>query len=209
MPPSSCGPHDPVAGSTGGSDTGPQRCTRHGSAPAAKLRARFGCAPATAPSALQGLVDLVDRKAYTFEGPNGDAVVEGPVPDSMAPDVERYRSKLVEAVRRCARRELTRARAGLSCRVTNGNATPGSSWLCDGGFAWAFIQARSCRLPHLVRELVSAGQSARPRAVEFACWRTSGRMSTRRKCPGPSICILHLNGRPIGLKTPCASQVGC
>ena len=51
---------------------------------------------------LQGLVHLVDRKAYTFEGPNGDSVVEGPVPESMAADVEHYRNMLVEAVRRCA-----------------------------------------------------------------------------------------------------------
>ena len=47
----------------------------------------------------QGLADLVDRKAYSFEGPNGDSVVEAPVPPSMADDVEIYRSRLVEAVR--------------------------------------------------------------------------------------------------------------
>jgi len=49
-------------------------------------------------STLQGLVDLVDRKAYSFEGPNGDSVVEGPVPESMAAEVEQHRSRLVEAV---------------------------------------------------------------------------------------------------------------
>ena len=47
----------------------------------------------------QGLVDLVDCKAYSFEGPNGDSVVEGPVPESMAADVELFRGRLVEAVR--------------------------------------------------------------------------------------------------------------
>ena len=52
-----------------------------------------GCLP------RQGLVDLVDRKAYSFEGPNGDSVVEGPVPESMEAEVEQHRSRLVEAVR--------------------------------------------------------------------------------------------------------------
>ncbi len=46
----------------------------------------------------QGLVDLVDRKAYSFAGPNGDTVVEGPVPESMEAEVEQHRSRLVEAV---------------------------------------------------------------------------------------------------------------
>jgi hypothetical protein len=58
---------------------------------------RWRCVSVLLPK--QGLVDLVDRKAYSFEGPNGDSVVEAPVPASMAADVELYRSRLVEAVR--------------------------------------------------------------------------------------------------------------
>ena len=44
-------------------------------------------------------MDLVERRAFTFEGPNGDDVIEGPIPADMASDVEILRAKLVEAVR--------------------------------------------------------------------------------------------------------------
>ena len=43
-------------------------------------------------------MDLIYRKAYTFHGPNGDEVKEGPVPADMVATVERFRTKLVEAV---------------------------------------------------------------------------------------------------------------
>lgn len=46
----------------------------------------------------QGLIDLVERKAFTFEGPNGDEVIEGPIPADMMNDVDTWRAKLVEAV---------------------------------------------------------------------------------------------------------------
>lgn len=47
-------------------------------------------------------MDLIYRKAYTFEGPNGDDVTEGPVPADMVTAVEHFRSKLIEAVRAAA-----------------------------------------------------------------------------------------------------------
>ena len=49
--------------------------------------------------ALQGLVDLIERKAYHFEGPFGDDVTEVPVPAELAAEVDAARNKLVEAVR--------------------------------------------------------------------------------------------------------------
>ena len=50
---------------------------------------------------LQGLVDLIERRAFAFEGPSGDQVTERPLPSDMERDVELWRSKLVEAVRSC------------------------------------------------------------------------------------------------------------
>ena len=47
-------------------------------------------------------MDLIERKAFTFEGPNGDDVIEGPIPVDLAGDVELLRAKLVEAVRSLA-----------------------------------------------------------------------------------------------------------
>lgn len=43
-----------------------------------------------------GVVDLVYRKAFTFEGPNGIEVTERPVPEDMKAQMEEYRADLVE-----------------------------------------------------------------------------------------------------------------
>ena len=65
------------------------------------LKPKAICLNALKPKALmpQGLVDLIYRKAYTFEGPNGDEVTEGPLPADMIELVDQFRAKLVEAVR--------------------------------------------------------------------------------------------------------------
>mmetsp|Transcript_8784 Transcript_8784/g.18768 ORF Transcript_8784/g.18768 Transcript_8784/m.18768 type:complete len:784 (-) Transcript_8784:787-3138(-) len=44
----------------------------------------------------QGVVDLVERKAFKFEGPKGDKVVEVPVPDNLKEEMEIRRQELVE-----------------------------------------------------------------------------------------------------------------
>ena len=44
------------------------------------------------------IIDLLDRKAYKFEGQLGSEVVEIPVPDDMTAKMEEWRSKLVEKV---------------------------------------------------------------------------------------------------------------
>lgn len=49
-------------------------------------------------SNFTGVVDLIERKAYTFEGEHGEQVKEIPVPDDMKDIVEEYRGKLVEKV---------------------------------------------------------------------------------------------------------------
>jgi elongation factor G len=47
---------------------------------------------------FEGMVDLVRRVAYRFEGDHGETVVEGPVPEDMKAKVEEWRSLLVEKV---------------------------------------------------------------------------------------------------------------
>ncbi|MCB9798361.1 elongation factor G [Candidatus Nomurabacteria bacterium] len=54
--------------------------------------------PIGAESELSGVVDLIQRKAYKFEGNMGMDVVEMEIPADMADKVEQYRSKLVEKV---------------------------------------------------------------------------------------------------------------
>ncbi len=47
---------------------------------------------------FKGMVDLVEEKAYTFDGPHGENIIEIPVPEDMAADVEKYRAILIEKV---------------------------------------------------------------------------------------------------------------
>ena len=54
--------------------------------------------PIGADSTFSGLVDLLERKAYKFEGDKGQNIVEIPIPESMNAQVEEYRAKLIEKV---------------------------------------------------------------------------------------------------------------
>ncbi len=45
---------------------------------------------------FSGVVDLILRKAYKFEGENGEKIIEIPIPDDMKDQVEEYRHKVVE-----------------------------------------------------------------------------------------------------------------
>src|SRR5262245_8908259 len=47
---------------------------------------------------FEGVVDLVKMKAYRFEGPNGDRIVEGPVPADMADAASMFSDQLMEAI---------------------------------------------------------------------------------------------------------------
>lgn len=49
-------------------------------------------------STFSGIIDIVDQKAYTFEGAKGEKVVEIPIPEDMLPKVADYRAKLMEKV---------------------------------------------------------------------------------------------------------------
>jgi len=54
--------------------------------------------PIGADSTFAGLVDLIEKKAYHFEGKNGENVVEVPIPDDMKDQVEEYRAKMIEKI---------------------------------------------------------------------------------------------------------------
>lgn len=44
----------------------------------------------------QGVVDLVERKAWRFDGPKGETVVEFPVPEGLVSSMEEKRLELIE-----------------------------------------------------------------------------------------------------------------
>lgn len=47
-------------------------------------------------NSFSGVIDLILRKAYKFEGDNGEQIIEIPIPDDMKDKVEQYRHKVVE-----------------------------------------------------------------------------------------------------------------
>ncbi|MBI4127155.1 elongation factor G [Candidatus Peregrinibacteria bacterium] len=49
-------------------------------------------------STFSGIIDIIERKAYTFEGKMGEIVKEIPIPENMKDKVEEYRARLVELV---------------------------------------------------------------------------------------------------------------
>ena len=54
--------------------------------------------PIGAENDFKGMVDLIERKAYTFDGDHGVNIVEIDVPEDMKAKVEEYRAMLVEKV---------------------------------------------------------------------------------------------------------------
>ncbi|MBI5413028.1 elongation factor G [Candidatus Peregrinibacteria bacterium] len=52
--------------------------------------------PIGAEGTFSGIVDVILRKAYKFEGENGEKIVEIPVPEDMKAQMEDYRHKVVE-----------------------------------------------------------------------------------------------------------------
>jgi elongation factor G len=54
--------------------------------------------PIGAESTFSGIIDLIEKKAYKFEGENGEKIVEMPIPDDMKDEVEKTRATMVEKV---------------------------------------------------------------------------------------------------------------
>lgn len=47
---------------------------------------------------FEGVVDLLTKKAFHFEGDMGNKIVEVEIPENMKADVEKYRAELIEAI---------------------------------------------------------------------------------------------------------------
>jgi elongation factor G len=47
---------------------------------------------------VQGVIDLVDMRAYTYDGTGRDNCTEIPIPDALVPQAEEYREKLMDEV---------------------------------------------------------------------------------------------------------------
>lgn len=54
--------------------------------------------PIGADNSFSGLIDLLEQKAYRFEGAFGEKIIEIPIPEDMKADVEKYRSLAVERI---------------------------------------------------------------------------------------------------------------
>jgi len=54
--------------------------------------------PIGADSTFSGLVDLIENKAFKFEGDKGEKVIEIPIPENMKEQVAKYRHDMVEKV---------------------------------------------------------------------------------------------------------------
>jgi elongation factor G len=57
--------------------------------------------PIGAESTFVGVIDVLEKKAYKFEGKSGEKVVEIEIPDDMKDKVEKYYSELVEKAVEC------------------------------------------------------------------------------------------------------------
>ncbi|HPI67551.1 MAG TPA: GTP-binding protein, partial [bacterium] len=49
-------------------------------------------------STFEGMIDLIEKKAYHFEGTRGEQVVEIPVPENMTAEVKKYHDLIIEKV---------------------------------------------------------------------------------------------------------------
>lgn len=57
--------------------------------------------PIGAESNLSGVIDLLEKKAYKFEGANGENISEMPIPDDMVAKVDEFHAELVEKAVEC------------------------------------------------------------------------------------------------------------
>jgi elongation factor G len=57
--------------------------------------------PIGAENSFRGVIDLLEQKAYEFQGSYGEKIVEIPVPEEMKEEVEKYRVELIERAAEC------------------------------------------------------------------------------------------------------------
>ncbi len=54
--------------------------------------------PIGAEGTFSGIIDLIEEKAYKFEGKNGENILEIPIPAEMTEEVKKYRAEMIEKV---------------------------------------------------------------------------------------------------------------
>ena len=54
--------------------------------------------PIGAESTFSGIIDMIEEKAYKFEGKNGENIVEIPIPEDMKDNVVKYRAEMIEKI---------------------------------------------------------------------------------------------------------------
>ena len=73
--------------------------------------------PIGADSTFSGLIDIIERKAYNFEGDHGINIVEIPMPENMKEKVEEYRKQLVEKIAEADEATMTKYLNGLELTI--------------------------------------------------------------------------------------------
>ncbi|MBI2444747.1 MAG: elongation factor G [Candidatus Magasanikbacteria bacterium] len=73
--------------------------------------------PVGAESTFSAIIDLIEEKAYRFEGDKGQNVVELPVPAEMGEEVKKYRALLVEKVAEANEAVMNKYLAGASLTI--------------------------------------------------------------------------------------------
>ena len=68
--------------------------------------------PIGAESNLEGVIDLLEKKAYKFEGQNGEILTEIPIPADMTEKVEKYYNELIEKAVECDETAMEKYLAG-------------------------------------------------------------------------------------------------
>lgn len=73
--------------------------------------------PIGAEGTFSGIIDLIENKAFKFEGKNGENVIEVPIPDDMAEKAKQYRATMLEKVAEADDDSMTRFLNGETLSV--------------------------------------------------------------------------------------------
>ena len=73
--------------------------------------------PIGAEGTYVGLIDLIEEKAFKFEGKNGENIVEIPIPDDLKEKAADYRRKMVEKVAESSDETMNKFLAGQSLTI--------------------------------------------------------------------------------------------
>lgn len=73
--------------------------------------------PIGAESNLSGVIDLLERKAYTFSGNFGEKIEEVPIPEDMKEKVEKFHSEMVEKAVECDEKTMEKYLSGQEVTI--------------------------------------------------------------------------------------------